>query len=271
MNEIERNKQHASVNGWSPEDFGVKRFDEELVEAVKAFQSERFISETGVVDWRTFKALKAYREQLEETEHQRQRERGLRSLASVEGYDEERVARSNEFVNLDLTRSPMIHHWRERFKGLDPLIVEVPSSEWSEFLDKIDELELESIDRPLALMTSVSPLNMSERDRDRWKRTGDIFDAVVPLVPGVYHGSPIEYAIGQVVSTWSIFGRIRPTFCLPVYSGEDLDEFHRLRRWAKSRSIRGVSILTEPGSEVGSRLREEWQGPIKDVDRVDYF
>ena len=136
-------------------------------------------------------------------------------------------------------------------------------------------------------MTSVSPQGMDIEDRRRWKRLGGIFDAACPVVPGVYAGSPIEYAVGQTISTWSIFGHIRPTFTLPVYAaheGSSVNEVERLKRWVDRRGVRGVSLLSSACYAIGWNLStrdsestldnivEAWNGPVdKTVVRVDYF
>lgn len=59
---IDANRRSAADFGWSPADFGAGRFDAGLVAAVQAFQADRILQPTGVVDRSTFQALQAQQE-----------------------------------------------------------------------------------------------------------------------------------------------------------------------------------------------------------------
>ena len=132
MNTVERNIEEAHRLGWDPEDFGVRSFGESLVEAILAFQRDRFLPETGVAGRRTLKALRGHREALRDSREQRERERGLRELGSTEGYDPGRVSRSDKFVRLHLDESSPGLDWKdlteEALQGLDRVLVSVDPS-----------------------------------------------------------------------------------------------------------------------------------------------
>jgi len=76
------NRRSSALYGWGPADFGAPAFDDRLVEAVRAFQRDRIIEETGVVDRTTFRVLLEQRKVAEiaaedEVERRRASQAGL--------------------------------------------------------------------------------------------------------------------------------------------------------------------------------------------------
>lgn len=53
-----QNRLSKARYGWSPKDFGATGFDDDLLDAIRAFQAAHFLDETGVVDRPTALALK---------------------------------------------------------------------------------------------------------------------------------------------------------------------------------------------------------------------
>lgn len=58
---IRLNQSSAALYGWGPADFGVPRFDDHLVEAIRTFQRDRILDETGIVDRATFRVMQEQR------------------------------------------------------------------------------------------------------------------------------------------------------------------------------------------------------------------
>jgi len=85
---VEMNRKSAKQYGWAVALFGVSRFDERLVEAVEIFQRVHFLPVTGVVDWRTWRALHGLARGLEDKEARRERAENLKELGSVSRYPE---------------------------------------------------------------------------------------------------------------------------------------------------------------------------------------
>lgn len=90
------NRKSAKQYGWAVALFGVSRFDERLVEAIEMFQKVHFLPVTGVVDWRTWRALHGLARGLEDKAARQEREENLKELGSVSRYPEgdERVLRT---------------------------------------------------------------------------------------------------------------------------------------------------------------------------------
>lgn len=97
---LEQNRELSRVLGWVPSDWGVHRFDEALAEAIRAFQREHVLDETGLGDVRTYRALLSYRRGLVDGEPDRVRAANLVRLGTVIGYDENdpRILRSAPFA-----------------------------------------------------------------------------------------------------------------------------------------------------------------------------
>jgi len=56
---LKTNRQLADKLGWQPSDFGAARFDAELVEAIRAYQTVRFLKVTGLADEKAILAMRA--------------------------------------------------------------------------------------------------------------------------------------------------------------------------------------------------------------------
>jgi hypothetical protein len=126
---------------------------------------------------------------------------------------------------------------------------------------------------PVAIMADLSWPGRRNRVTCRAWNVCEAFDATLPMFPGAMVGNPTEYAIGQIVAWWSIFGKIRPSFCFPVFDTSESEgdltpnHVHRFRAWVEHRGLRGVGWH-------GSLSGDLWDALIKplpsDVPRVDY-
>jgi len=127
---------------------------------------------------------------------------------------------------------------------------------------------------PVAIMADLSwPTRKAGKAACNAWNVCEAFDVALPMFPGAMVGNPTEYAIGQVVTWWKIFGKIWPQFCFPVFDtseGEgDLtpNHVHRFRAWLEFRGIRGVGWH---GFLKGD-LWDAFTQPLpSDVPRVDY-
>lgn len=128
---------------------------------------------------------------------------------------------------------------------------------------------------PIAINADLSwPTRKAGRAACNAWRVCEAFDAALPVFPGAMAGKPTEYAIGQIVSWWSIFGRLRPQFCFPVFDtstslpGAIPNHVHRFLDWLNNRGIRGCGWRGVPSGD----LYEAFVGPLPaDVHRVDYI
>lgn len=95
-----RNRAAAKSLGWTPGDFDCGFFDPTLIRAIRDFQGQRLLPQTGVADARTIRALAGYRDGLIDKAERQQREDNLQGLGSVTRYapDDPWVVRSAPFT-----------------------------------------------------------------------------------------------------------------------------------------------------------------------------